>query len=361
MNTDRTWNRRTLLAAAVQLGMLGLTPAMLGRARAAAAPPAPPPPAPAPAPALVSAPAAAPGTWLVLLGTHAGPVVDLARSQTASAVIVDGTPYLVDCGYGTLRQLVAAGIGFQRIDQVFFTHLHDDHTADFAALLDFQWMDNKATPTDAYGPYGTARLVEAALAYARSNVEIRTVDEGRDTRPEALCHGHDVQGAATPMAVFRDERVTVTAIANAHYPERSTARMPHRSIALRFDTRGRSIVFAGDTAYSGNVAQLARGADVLVCEIIDTTVRAQMLEQARAAAAAGNAESISRHIAETHSPPADVARMAREAGVRRVVLNHLLSQRTASAAYVYPLTHFLDGVRRDYDGEVIVGQDLMVL
>jgi ribonuclease BN (tRNA processing enzyme) len=343
-----------VLTAAVGLAALGLAPAALRRALAAA---------PAPLPAFTPAPLPVPasGTWLVLLGTHAGPVVDLTRSQTASAVIVDGTPYLVDCGYGTLRQLTAAGIGFQHIDQVFFTHLHDDHTADLAALLDFQWMDSKATPTDAYGPYGTARLVEAALAYSRANVEIRVVDEGRGTRPEALCHGHDVAAAATPIQVYHDARVRVTAIENTHYPARATARMPHRSIALRFDTRDRSIVFAGDTAYSANVVELARGADVFVCEIMDTGVHAQMLEQARAAAAAGNPESISRHIAETHSPPADVARMAREAGARRVVLNHLLTERTASGAYVYPLTRLIEGVRQDYRGEVIVGQDLMVL
>jgi ribonuclease BN (tRNA processing enzyme) len=297
----------------------------------------------------------------VLLGTRAGPVIDLTRSQTASAVIVDGTPYLVDCGYGTLRQLVAAGIGFQRIDQVFFTHLHDDHTADFAALLDFQWVDSKATPTDAYGPYGTARLVDAALAYCRFNVEIRALDEGRGTRPEALCHGHDVEAVGAPVPVYRDARVTVTAIENTHYPQRSTVRMPHRSIALRFDTRDRSIVFSGDTAYSANVAQLARGADVFVCEIIDTAVRARMLELARAAAAAGNTENVFRHIAETHSPPADVARMAREAGARRLVLNHLLTEQTTSAGHVDPLARLVEGVRQDYSGEIIVGQDLMVL
>src|ERR1700722_8979672 len=48
-----------------------------------------------------------PGTWLVLLGTRAGPGIDLTRGQTGSAIVVDGRPYLVDCGYGTLRQLVA--------------------------------------------------------------------------------------------------------------------------------------------------------------------------------------------------------------------------------------------------------------
>src|SRR5688500_8321195 len=45
------------------------------------------------------------GTRLILLGTQGGPNINLRRSQAASAVVVDGRPYVVDCGYGTLRSL----------------------------------------------------------------------------------------------------------------------------------------------------------------------------------------------------------------------------------------------------------------
>ena len=58
--------------------------------------------------------AALSGTHAILLGTRGGPGVDLNRNETASAVVVDGVPYLVDCGYGTLRSLVACGIGYER-------------------------------------------------------------------------------------------------------------------------------------------------------------------------------------------------------------------------------------------------------
>src|SRR4051812_13166532 len=70
------------------------------------------------------------GTQLVLLGTRAGPGVDLKRAETGTAIIVDGTPYLVDCGYGVVRNLVAANINGQKIEKIVFTHLHNDHTAD---------------------------------------------------------------------------------------------------------------------------------------------------------------------------------------------------------------------------------------
>lgn len=302
---------------------------------------------------------AAQGTQLVLLGTRGGPGVDPSRAQTASALMVEGQPYLVDCGYGALHRLVTAHVPYLAIDTVFLTHLHDDHTADLAALLSLQWTNGKTTATDVYGPYATAALVQGALAFFRANVEIRSVDEGRSLDPATLYHGYDVPAPDTPVRIFSDARVQVQAVQNAHYPPRSTARMPHRSIALRVDTAQRSIVFAGDTAYSANVARLARGADLFVCEIMDALVMAQMRERAQAAAAAGHPDNIFRHIADTHSSPADVARMAAEAGVKTLVLNHQVS--APSSPLAYPVTAFIDAIRKGYDGEVIVGEDLMVL
>jgi ribonuclease BN (tRNA processing enzyme) len=305
--------------------------------------------------------AARPGTWLVLLGTRGGPSIDVTRAQTASAVVVDGRPYLVDCGYGALRQLVAAHVGYLQLDTVFFTHLHDDHTGDLAALLSYQWTNGKTTPTDAYGPYATASLVQAALAFMRANVEIRTVDEGHSVDPAKLFHGHDVAATAMPVQIFKDDKVTVTAVENTHYPSRATARMPHRSLALRFDTKERAIVFSGDTAYSENLVRLARNADVLVCEVLEQSVLDQMRRRAAEATAAGQANNIFRHVAESHSSPADVARMAAQANVRTVVLNHQVPGPAIPGGLAYPITGFIDGVRKGFTGEVIVGEDLMVL
>lgn len=162
-----------------------------------------------------------------------------------------------------------------------------------------------------------------------------------------------------PVLMFKDDRVTVTAVENTHYPERAKAKMRHRSLALRFDTADRSIVFSGDTAYSENVARLARNADLFVCEVVDAGLLQQMRERAQAAAAAGNPNNIFRHVADAHCSPTDVARMASKAGVKTVVLNHQVGGQTQSLAY--PVTAFIQGVRSGFSGEVIVGQDLMVL
>jgi ribonuclease BN (tRNA processing enzyme) len=309
-------------------------------------------------PPAANRPAPPPGTRLVMLGTRGGPGVALDRSETASAVVVDGVPYLVDCGYGTLRALTAAGYGLQSIDTVFLTHLHDDHTADLAAMLAHQWTGSKARETHVYGPYGTAQTVEGALLFSRANTEIRTIDEGRKTPPESLFFGHDFDVGDDPKRVFADERIVVTSATNTHYPERFAARMRHRSLGYRFETGTRSICFSGDTAYSANVVKLARGADIFVCEVMDHRTYENNMARAREQAAAGNEENIFRHVAETHSTPTDVGRMAREAGVKTVVLNHQLR---GSAAQGFTISSFIDGVRAEFDGNVIVGEDQAVI
>jgi hypothetical protein len=112
--------------------------------------------------------------------------------------------------------------------------------------------------------------------------------------------------------VFRDERVTVLAAENAHFPDRARARMPHRFIAYRVNTATRSFVFSGDTAYSTGLIDLARGADVLVCEAMSMAARRQR-EVDRDNAGPG--ESIARHILETHVSTEEVPPGCREGGL----------------------------------------------
>jgi ribonuclease BN (tRNA processing enzyme) len=341
-----TLTRRTALQGAAALATLGLVPNLIRAQNTRAV--ATKPPAPK-------------GTKLVMLGTRGGPGVDLTRSETASAVIVDGVPYLLDCGYGTLRALTASGVGFLNVDTLFFSHLHNDHIADLAALLSHQWTSSKKTPTNIYGPYATASTVAGALQFMRADVEIRVIDEGRTVLPEALFFGHDLEVGADPVRVFADDRVVVTAVTNTHYPERAVARMAHRSLGYRFETAGRTIAFAGDTAYSANVVKLARGADIFVCEVMDHGVYADMVARAKAATEAGNPENIWRHVSETHSTPADVGRMASEAKVKTVVLNHQLRGPGTPGGAGFQISAFIDGVREKFTGEVIVGEDQLVI
>jgi ribonuclease BN (tRNA processing enzyme) len=162
------------------------------------------------------------------------------------------------------------------------------------------------------------------------------------------------------VQVFADDRAKVSCVENTHFKDSARAVMPHRSVSYRFDTPARSIVISGDTAYSPSLVALARNADLFICEAMDVGMHATMMAQAKAAAAAGNPNSIARHIAETHSTTIDVGRMAAEAAVKTVVLTHLAPGNRPGAGDI-PDTTWIEGVRMHFTGPILVGRDQMVL
>jgi ribonuclease BN (tRNA processing enzyme) len=242
------------------------------------------------------------------------------------------------------------------VDQLFLTHLHDDHSADLPSIIGHQWTDGRITPVGVYGPAGTARLVAAAVEYNSVNEEIRLVDEARTVRVRDLFAGHDVLAGAQPVLAFEDDRVRVTAVENTHYPEESKERMPHRSIALRFDSADRSVVFSGDTAVSASLVALAKGADVLVCEAMDVVLmRAAFERRVAAGAYADNPEGIWHHIVTTHTTTEQAGEMAAAAGVKTLVLGHLIPGALAQV----PDETYAAAARKYFAGEIVVGRDLL--
>jgi len=295
------------------------------------------------------------GLRAVLLGTQGGPNFNLTRGETASVVVIDDRLYLVDCGYGALGALVRANLNYRDVGQVFLTHLHDDHVADLVSLMGHQWTGGRIAPTVVHGPAGTKRLVKAAIQYNEVNEQIRLVDEARSARVASLFNAREIAGSATPAVIFSDADLTVRAVENTQYPAESKQRTPQRSLSLRFDARGRSIVFSGDTAYSQNLVQLATGADVLVCEGMQVAAtRRSFDERVKAGAYADNPEGIWSHIVGTHTPLDVAGRMAREAGVRTLVLNHLIP-----GGWNPELDDefYRRDAAREFGGEIIVGRD----
>jgi ribonuclease BN (tRNA processing enzyme) len=296
------------------------------------------------------------GTELVLLGTQGGPGVTANRAQASNAVIVDGRPYLVDFGYGALKACVQAGISLGSISNVFITHLHDDHTADIAALLALKWTGTQ-NPGEAtiYGPYGTAAMVSAAIEFSKANVEIRKIDEGRTVDPRTIFRGRDL-AAPKITEVFKDDRIAVQAVENTHFPDRAKAQMDYRSFAYRFNTATRSIVFSGDTAYSENLIELAGGADLFVCEVLGAANGPNANARGAAPQNNTNTESIGRHVRETHSTPEEVGKMAAAAKVKTVVLSHQVGGGRGGNN-----DPFTADIKKAFSGEVIVGADQMRL
>src|SRR5690348_1021029 len=74
-------------------------------------------------------------TQILFLGTAGGPPLRFDRAEPSTMLIVNGREYLIDCGIGTARRLVEAGIDSSRITTIFFTHLHADHDMGLADVM----------------------------------------------------------------------------------------------------------------------------------------------------------------------------------------------------------------------------------
>jgi ribonuclease BN (tRNA processing enzyme) len=277
-------------------------------------------------------------TRLILLGTGGGPTPKKNRSAPAQVILVDGVAYVVDCGNGVGRQLALAGVKFSAIRDVFITHQHSDHNADYGNLLLLAWESDLTHPVDTWGPPPLAKMTKAFLELNDYDIRIRTADEGRV--PFApLIVPHEI---SAPGVVMQDERVKVTAALVQHPPV-----VP--AFALRFDTAERSIVISGDTAPSDNLVALAKGADVLVHEVMHLPSLEKLI------ASEPNAVRLKEHLLAAHTSCEDVGRIATAAGVRTLVLSHFVP-----GGYPYlEDAVWLDAVRPYFAGEIIVGRDLL--
>ena len=277
-------------------------------------------------------------TRLVLLGTGGGPTPKPERSAPAYAVVRGDRLYVIDCGDGVARQLAQARLSLRDLRAIFITHHHSDHNADYANLLLFAWIAGVEHPVDAYGPPPLARLTALLLDQHGYDIATRRRDEGRPPI-EPLLRPREIHGAGV---VMDDGVVKVTAALNSHPPVSP-------SFAYRVDTEDRSIVFSGDTARSDAVVALARGADVLVHEVmyvprIDTLL-----------AVDPNAARLKEHLLASHTSTEDVGRVAAAARVKTVVLSHFVPG--ADPAITDDM--WAQGVSRHFTGRVIVGRDLM--
>lgn len=278
------------------------------------------------------------GTRLILLGTAGGPRPNKVRSSPAQVILVNSVPYVVDCGSGVSRQLVMAGVPLLKLRRVFLTHHHSDHNADYGNLILLAWASGLKTPVDTYGPPPIEKMTKLYFELNAYDIDTRIADEQRvPLVPLVTVHEFDKEGL-----VMQDENVKVTATLVHHPPV-----VP--AFAFRFDAADRSIVISGDTTPSDNLIKLAQGADVLVHEVIHKPSLAKLI------ARIPNAEKLLEHIVASHTTHDDVGKVAKAAGVKTLVLSHIVPSDDTSVTDEM----WIEGARAHFDGKVIVGKDLM--
>lgn len=278
-------------------------------------------------------------TRLILLGTKGGPRVgEAGRSNPATLLLINDVPYVVDCGYGVSRQLLKADVALNRVRYIFITHHHSDHNIEFGTLCYNAWITGLPIRIDAYGPVGLRKLAQDFFASQQFDIDIRIPDEGRPD-PRKLVSIHEF---ARPGLVMQNQDVKVTSF-RVHHPPIT------QSYAYRFDAKDRSIVISGDTAYMPGLANFARGADVLVHEVMYLPGIEGLLKRLP------NAARLRQHLMAAHTLPEDVGRIAASAGVKTLVLTHFVPGDDPSITD----EQWSEGARKYFKGQIIVGKDLM--
>ena len=299
------------------------------------------------APALTPSLAAgqSPRTKIVLLGTTGGPPLQVARAAPSNAIVVGGALYVVDCGNGVARQIVQAGLRLNALKSIFITHHHSDHNLDYGNLFYFAWYQSLRDQVNSYGPPPLAEMTKKFFELNSFDIDIRIRDE-RKPDPRTLLVPHEIESAGI---VMQDDNVKVTCVLADHPP------LPV-ALSYRFDTADRSVVFSGDTRKTDALIDLAKGADVFVCE---AQYLPGMREVLNGAVKAGRfdketADDLFKSVSGNALTVDQAGEVAQAAGVKTLVLSHFVPGNGAVPDQV-----FVDEARKAFSGEIIAGRDLL--
>jgi len=247
---------------------------------------------------------------VIILGSGTAlPMKD--RGSPSVAVLVDRSPILFDMGPGTLGRMARLGMGPEKIERIFFTHFHPDHTADLIHFL-FACRNpgllKNRSPFLVSGPSGLYKFIKALQSaypgWLDFPSDIMGIEELPIAENQERHHGHALIKTAPTF----------------HTPQ---------SLAYRIENSGKAVVISGDTGYCEALIRLAKGADLLILE----------------------AAFPDENPVEGHLTPSLAGRMARLAGVKRLVLTHFYPEclKTDIAAQC----------RKTWQGELTLAEDLL--
>ncbi len=283
---------------------------------------------------------------VTLLGT--GTPTSPQRFQSSVLVEIGDDKLLFDAGRGTVHQLYQAEVDLEHVNPVFITHHHFDHINDLFDVIISTAMAGRQRPLNIYGPTGTNKIVRALLeqVYAQ-DIRFR-IEEDKDMQrnggswdeqPEAISRV-DTQDVG-PGLVAETENWQVFADYVRHGDFKHAPDFEWYCLGYRIEAKGKIITISGDTVPCEGIVKLARNADLLVqcCHLPKRLVTNPAMV----------------YFTDSIIPSSgEVGHIATEAGVKRMVLTHLSPAITPDN-----FSEILDDVQEDYQGEVLLGHDLM--
>jgi ribonuclease Z len=275
---------------------------------------------------------------VVLLGTGSPePAID--RFGPATLVEAGGQRFLIDAGRGVTQRLWQHSLRIGEISTVFLTHLHSDHTVGLPDLWLSGWLQTRfgrrASPLRVLGPTGTAALVRGLRDAYTGDLRARPESTALDSA--AAVEGQDVEEGV----VYDRGGVRVTTFNVDH------GSPPIPAVGYRVDFGGRSVVVSGDTRPSENLIRFARGADLVVHEVM------AFFPEAQSAPA-------TRRIVASHTSPEQAGRVFAAVNPKLAVFTHVSLVAVPERRQTL-LDSILPWTRRTHSGRVVIGEDLMTI
>jgi ribonuclease Z len=282
---------------------------------------------------------------LTVLGT-ASPIHQPHRFGPSQVVSGGGVNILIDTGWGSTLRLFQAGIPPQRIDAVLITHLHSDHTTDMADFLVMRWVGAVRNAIPIYGPAGTKRMVKGFQEAMAADTKYRLDHHGDKLWSGGLAADvTEIEAGDDPVEVAIIGEIVVKAFEVDHRPVKP-------AYGFRLERGGRTITISGDTNPCTGLLNGSRGADILVCDSMNVRMMKKVEERLRTI---GNtAQAAMLEDAHTyHAPLEGMAEIAEQAGVKHLVLSHVMPSIVAEQE-----AEFVQGLDAVFHGEISVAHDL---
>jgi ribonuclease BN (tRNA processing enzyme) len=274
-------------------------------------------------------------TKVVLLGTGT-PNTDPDRFGPATAIVVNGQPYVVDAGAGVVRRVAAAGregvegMRPANLTRLFITHLHSDHTVGYPDFIFTPAVVGRRQSLHVYGPPGLQNMTDHLMEAWAEDIDMRLngLEEGIESAYQVVVHEIE------PGVVYEDDNVLIRAFEVDH------GSWEH-AFGYRFETADRTIVISGDAAPSPALIENAMGADVLIHEVYSVEGFSRRTPPKQA------------YHSAFHTSTLELAEIAQRVQPGLLLLYHLLPFSATEEQLLKELTN-------SYGGRVVVGRDLGV-
>ena len=277
---------------------------------------------------------------VTLLGTG-GPRIDHNRNAAAVLIRTGGEDILVDAGRGVVRGLDRAGVKLAGLTRVLLTHHHFDHIGDLYDVMLASWQEGRRGALRIQGPPDTRRLVDTLVTQVYDK-DITWRSEGEPTFGGwAPVIAEDI--AAGQALTGEGWTARAAEVRHGHGLDTMSAAFLKRwtCFGYRFEIADKVIAISGDTVDCAGLRDLAQGADLLVqcCYLAQSEI---------------TSDHFRRLAAHTLACGDTVGRIARECGVKAMVLTHHRPRADGRMLDVLAVE-----VARDFTGRLLIGEDQM--